>query len=45
MDIADIATTDYTTVSADERLGKVRAAFDDVSPRGLIVTTTARTPA
>ena len=38
MDIADIATTDYTTVSADERLGKVRAAFDDVSPRGLIVT-------
>jgi len=38
MDIADIATTDHTAVNADERLGKVRAAFDDETPRGLIVT-------
>ncbi len=38
MNIADIATTDYTAVSTDERLGKVRTAFDEESPRGLIVT-------
>jgi CBS domain-containing protein/ribosome-associated translation inhibitor RaiA len=38
MDIADIATSDYAEVDADERLGKVRAIFEDENPRGIIVT-------
>jgi CBS domain-containing protein len=38
MNIADIATTDHAEVSADQRLGKVRALFEEESPRGLIVT-------
>jgi CBS domain-containing protein/ribosome-associated translation inhibitor RaiA len=38
MDIADIATTDHAEVSADQRLGKVRAVFEDETPRGVIVT-------
>ncbi|EMA51179.1 CBS domain-containing protein [Halococcus thailandensis] len=38
MNIADIATTDHVEVSADQRLGKVRALFEEESPRGLIVT-------
>ena len=38
MNIADIATTDHAEVSADQRLGKVRARFEDENPRGLIVT-------
>lgn len=38
MDIADIATTDHAEVSADERLGKVRAVFESRNPRGIVVT-------
>ena len=38
MNIADIATTDHAEVSADQRLGKVRARFEEENPRGLIVT-------
>jgi CBS domain-containing protein/ribosome-associated translation inhibitor RaiA len=38
MNIADIATTDHAEVSADQRLGKVRALFEEENPRGLIVT-------
>lgn len=38
MDIADIATQDYTEVDAEERLGKVRALFEDDNPKGVIVT-------
>ncbi|MEF8902026.1 MAG: CBS domain-containing protein, partial [Halovenus sp.] len=38
MDIADIATSDYKAVDADERLGKVRSMFERDRPTGLIVT-------
>jgi CBS domain-containing protein/ribosome-associated translation inhibitor RaiA len=38
MNIADIATTDHAEVNADQRLGKVRALFEEENPRGLIVT-------
>lgn len=38
MDIADIATTEYVEVDADERLGKVRSRFERDAPKGLIVT-------
>lgn len=38
MDIADIASREYTSVSIDERLGKVRAVFDEQNPKGIIVT-------
>jgi len=38
MDIADIATTDYVEVDANERLGKVRSIFERENPKGLIVT-------
>ena len=38
MDIADIATSDYAEIDADERLGKVRAIFEDENPRGIVVT-------
>jgi CBS domain-containing protein len=38
MDISDIATSEYTEVDADERLGKVRSIFDRENPKGLVVT-------
>ena len=38
MDIADIATSEYAAVDADERLGKVRAVFEDGNPKGVVVT-------
>jgi predicted transcriptional regulator len=38
MDIADIATSDYVDVDADERLGKVRSIFERKNPKGIIVT-------
>ncbi|SDJ42599.1 CBS domain-containing protein [Halovenus aranensis] len=38
MDIADIATTDYEGVDADERLGKIRSLFERDNPKGIIVT-------
>lgn len=38
MDIADIATREYAEVSHDERLGKVRAVFEETNPKGIIVT-------
>ncbi|MFB6163747.1 MAG: CBS domain-containing protein [Haloarculaceae archaeon] len=38
MDIADIATSEYVEVAADERLAKVRSLFDREKPRGVIVT-------
>lgn len=38
MDIAEIATRKYSEVSSDERLGKVRAVFDEENPKGIIVT-------
>jgi CBS domain-containing protein/ribosome-associated translation inhibitor RaiA len=38
MDIADIATSDYIEVDADERLSKVRSIFERKNPRGIIVT-------
>jgi CBS domain-containing protein len=38
MDIADIATSEYAAVDHDERLGKVRAIFDDENPKGIVVT-------
>jgi predicted transcriptional regulator/ribosome-associated translation inhibitor RaiA len=38
MDIADIATSDYAAVDADERLGKVRAIFERENPKGIVVT-------
>ncbi|PSP74525.1 CBS domain-containing protein [Halobacteriales archaeon QH_9_66_26] len=37
MDIADIATPDHAEVTSDERLGKVRAIFEEGNPRGIIV--------
>ncbi|MEF8782383.1 MAG: CBS domain-containing protein [Haloarculaceae archaeon] len=38
MDIADIATSDYIEVDADERLGKVRAIFERENSKGIVVT-------
>ncbi|PSP49601.1 CBS domain-containing protein, partial [Halobacteriales archaeon QH_3_68_24] len=38
MDIADIATSEYVAVDADERLGKVRSLFERENPKGIIVT-------
>ncbi len=38
MDIADIATTEYVEVDADERLGKVRSIFERENPKGIVVT-------
>jgi CBS domain-containing protein len=38
MDIADIASSEYVEVDADERLGKVRSHFDRTNPKGIIVT-------
>jgi CBS domain-containing protein/ribosome-associated translation inhibitor RaiA len=38
MDIADIATTEYIDVDADERLGKIRSIFERENPKGIIVT-------
>jgi predicted transcriptional regulator/ribosome-associated translation inhibitor RaiA len=38
MDIADIATSDYVEVDADERLGKVRSVFERKNPKGIVVT-------
>ena len=38
MDIADIATSEYVAVDVDERLGKIRSAFERENPKGLIVT-------
>lgn len=37
MDIADIATKEYLEVDIDERVGKVRAVFDEDNPKALIV--------
>ncbi len=38
MDIADIATSDYVEVDADERLGKIRSLFGRKNPKGIVVT-------
>jgi CBS domain-containing protein/ribosome-associated translation inhibitor RaiA len=38
MDIADIASSDYEAVDADERLGKVRSIFERENPKGIVVT-------
>lgn len=38
MDIQDIATPEYVTVEADERLGKVRSVFERQQPGGIVVT-------
>ncbi|MFT4923703.1 MAG: CBS domain-containing protein/ribosome-associated translation inhibitor RaiA [Haloarculaceae archaeon] len=38
MDIADIATSDYVEVDADERLGKVRSIFERDNPKGIVIT-------
>ncbi|MFC7134287.1 MULTISPECIES: CBS domain-containing protein [Salinibaculum] len=38
MDIADIATSEYVAVDADQRLGKVRSIFERDNPKGIIVT-------
>jgi CBS domain-containing protein len=38
MDIADIATSDYAGIDADERLGKVRSLFDRENPKGILIT-------
>ena len=38
MNIDDIATRDYVTVDADERLSKVRSRFERENPKGFIVT-------
>jgi predicted transcriptional regulator/ribosome-associated translation inhibitor RaiA len=38
MDIADIATSEYVEVDADERLGKVRSIFERDNPKGIVVT-------
>ncbi|QDX40591.1 CBS domain-containing protein [Salarchaeum sp. JOR-1] len=38
MDISDIATQDYVSVDAEERMGKVRSLFEDENPKGIIVT-------
>ncbi|MFB6298816.1 MAG: CBS domain-containing protein [Halobacteriales archaeon] len=38
MDIADVARADAIEVDIDERLGKVRAIFDEENPKAVIVT-------
>ncbi|MDG5776701.1 CBS domain-containing protein [Haloarculaceae archaeon H-GB2-1] len=38
MDIADIATSDYVAIDADQRLGKVRSIFEHDNPKGVIIT-------
>jgi CBS domain-containing protein/ribosome-associated translation inhibitor RaiA len=38
MDITDIVVEEFVEVDADERLAKVRAAFDQANPKGVIVT-------
>jgi len=38
MNIADIATTEYAEVDADERLGKIRSIFERENPKGIVVT-------
>ena len=38
MDIEDIVTREFTEVATDERLGKVRAAFERGNRKGIIVT-------
>ncbi|MEE6209407.1 CBS domain-containing protein [Salarchaeum sp. III] len=38
MDISDIATQDYVSVDAEERMGKVRSLFEEENPKGIIVT-------
>ncbi|MFB6308004.1 MAG: CBS domain-containing protein [Haloarculaceae archaeon] len=38
MDIADIATSDFVEIDADERLGKVRSIFERENPKGIVVT-------
>jgi CBS domain-containing protein/ribosome-associated translation inhibitor RaiA len=38
MDIADIATTDYTEADVGERFGKIRAAFEDSNPKAIVIT-------
>jgi len=38
MDIADIATSEYIEVDVSERLGKIRAIFEEDNPKGVIVT-------
>ncbi|WP_436934865.1 CBS domain-containing protein [Halovenus marina] len=38
MDIADIATSDYNEIDADERLGKVKSLFERSNPKGILVT-------
>ena len=38
MDISDIAVQDHVEIDAEERLGKVRALFEEENPKGVIVT-------
>ncbi|MFB6122446.1 MAG: CBS domain-containing protein [Haloferacaceae archaeon] len=38
MNIADIATSEYTEIDAQERLGKVKSIFERENPKGLVVT-------
>ncbi|MFC4447833.1 CBS domain-containing protein [Halorussus aquaticus] len=38
MDIADIATTDFTELDAASNVGKARSVFEDENPKGIIVT-------
>ena len=38
MDIADIATTDYTEAHVGERFGKIRAAFEESNPKAIVIT-------
>ncbi len=38
MDIADIATTDYTEADIGQRFGKIRAAFEESNPKAIVIT-------
>ncbi|WP_423750629.1 CBS domain-containing protein [Salinirarus marinus] len=38
MNIADIATSEYTEIDAQERLGKVKSIFERENPKGIVVT-------
>jgi CBS domain-containing protein/ribosome-associated translation inhibitor RaiA len=38
MNIADIATSDYIEIDAQERLAKVKSIFERENPKGLVVT-------
>ncbi len=38
MDIADIATTEYTEADVGERFGKIRAAFEESNPKAIVIT-------